>query len=258
MILFDSHAHYDDARFEENRASLLHEIFTQTPVRYILNAGTNVQTSENALRLADCYDGMYASVGVHPNDAASVADPDAAFDRLEKMLCHPKAVAIGEIGLDYHYDDTPRDLQMAFFERQMDWAARSGYPVIIHDREAHGDCMEVIRRYPTVHGILHSFSGSAEMVAELVKRGWYISFSGVITFRNAAKILDAVRAVPDDRLLIETDCPYLAPVPMRGKTNHSGYLTYTAEAAAAVRGQTLQELCRITTQNALRIYRIKG
>ena len=135
-------------------------------------------------------------------------------------------------------------------------AAQTGYPVIIHNREAHGDCMDMIRRFPEVHGILHSFSGSREMAAELVRRGWYISFSGVITFKNASRVLEALRAVPQDRLLIETDCPYLAPVPMRGKTNHSGYLLYTAEAAATVLGMETEELCRITTENALRVYRI--
>ncbi len=256
MILFDTHAHYDDPRFDGDRRAVLKSVFSDTPVRYITNVGTNFDTSRTSLELAEQYDGMFAAVGVHPSDCLGAGDPNEGMTRLAAMLEHPKAVAIGEIGLDYHYDDTPRDVQAVWFEAQMRLAAQTGYPVIIHDREAHGDCMDMIRRFPEVHGILHSFSGSREMTAELVRRGWYISFSGVITFKNASRVLEALRAVPQDRLLIETDCPYLAPVPMRGKTNHSGYLLYTAEAAATVLGMETEELCRITTENALRVYRI--
>lgn len=256
MVLFDSHAHYDDARFDENRASVLDGIFAQTDVSYIVNVGTNPQTSRASVELAHTYSGIYAAVGIHPSDACRIADEDAAFRELQALLADPKAVAIGEIGLDYHYDDTPRDVQYRYFERQMEWARKTGYPVIIHDREAHGDCMDMIRRFPEVTGILHSFSGSVEMVTELVRRGWYISFSGVITFKNAAKILDCVRAVPDDRLLLETDCPYLAPVPVRGSTNHSGNLIYTARAAADVRGTDIETICRMTAQNAACVYRL--
>ncbi len=179
------------------------------------------------------------------------------MERLHTLLKEEKAVAIGEIGLDYHYDFSDRETQMRFFRSQMDLAAETGLPVIIHDREAHGDVFDIIRAYrERVRGILHSCSAAREQVREYVKMGWYISFSGTITFKNAAGILDSVRAVPQDRILVETDCPYLAPVPMRGKLNHSGYLHYTAARAAELLGMEYEAFCEAEAANARAIFKI--
>ena len=168
-----------------------------------------------------------------------------------------KAVALGEIGLDYHYEDVPPEIQMVYFEKQMALAEKLNIPVIIHDRDAHGDCLEMVKRFPNVKGVFHSFSGSAEMALELVKLGWYISFSGTVTFKNAKKPKEACVAIPSDRLLIETDAPYLAPTPHRGELNRSSYVQLTAEEIARLRGVSVEEIERITTENAKRLFRIK-
>ena len=254
--LFDTHAHYFDEKFEEDREAAIEAVFRFSPVRYVLNAGTNPLTNQACIRLAERYDGMYAAVGMHPEDCRTYFDFDAVLDGIRRLLAHPKAIAIGEIGLDYHWEPRDESHQKNWFRMQMELAGQTGYPVIIHDRDAHGDTMEMIREFPEVTGVLHSFSGSAEMVKELVKRGYYISFSGVITFKNASKILDAVRAVPDDRILVETDCPYLAPHPMRGKRNDSSLLVYTAQKAAEIRGVDFESFCAQTTANAKRLYRL--
>ena len=258
MILFDTHAHYNDARFSEegNRDVLLHDIFDNTPVRAIMNAGTNLVTSRESIDLAEKWQGIYAAVGVHPEDCADMTDIDGALSVLSGMLKHPKVKAIGEIGLDFYWQPYDEEHQLRWFRAQMALAEETGFPVIIHDREAHGKTMEILRAFPKVRGILHSCSCSPETVREAVKLGWFISFSGVITFKNASRILDSVRAVPDDRLLVETDCPYLAPVPYRGKMNHSGYMIETLKAAAAARGTDPDLLSALTTKNACEIYRI--
>lgn len=255
-VLFDTHAHYFDARFDGDREAAIDAVFRGSEVGYILNAGTNPGTSAACIALAERYAGMYAAVGMHPEDCSTYFDFDAELDGIRRMLAHPKAVAIGEIGLDYHWEPRDEEYQKKWFRAQMALARETGYPVIIHDRDAHGDTMDIIREFDGVTGILHSYSGSAEMIRELVRRGYYISFSGVITFKNASRILEAVRAVPRDRLLLETDCPYLAPHPMRGRRNDSSLMVYTAEKAAEVRGEDFSELCRYTTENARRIYRI--
>jgi len=259
MRIFDTHAHYNDRRFDEDREAVLAQVLSpESPVKKLLNAGTNLDSSRESIALAERYPGIYASVGVHPSDSRLVADDEAgALARFRAMLDHPKVVAIGEIGLDYHYDFTDQDIQRRWFRLQMQLAAETGYPVIIHDRDAHGDCMDIIREFPSVRGILHSFSGSPEMARQLTDKGWYISFSGVVTFKNASKVLDAVRVVPDELLLIETDCPYLAPVPMRGKTNRSDYTVYTAAAVAQARGTHPESLAELTYQNGCRVYRIE-
>lgn len=254
MNLFDSHAHFQDSRFAEDRDAALSEAFAGG-VSHIVNVGTDLATSREAICLAEAYAGCYAAIGVHPHDSGSVTDAD--YSALAELCKHPKVVAIGEIGLDYHYDFSDRTAQMKAFRRQMEWACESDMPVIIHDREAHGDVHAVLLDYPEVTGILHSYSGSAEWARQLVARGWYISFSGVVTFKNASKILDAAKTVPLDRLLIETDCPYLAPVPMRGKRNTSLYVRYTAEKLAELKGMRVEELASVTAENAKRIFRIK-
>ena len=261
---FDSHAHYYDSRFEEEgegAAALLAALFAGS-VGTVVNIGTDIENSKVCIAEAAKYEGMYCTVGIHPTDGQGYADPDAALAELESLLGTPesrrkeKIVALGEIGLDYHYDDTDKARQAYLFEEQLKMAARHGLPVVIHDREAHGDCFDAVCRYPEVQGIFHSYSGSAEMARDLVRRGWYISFSGVVTFKNAPRVREAVEAVPLDRLLIETDAPYLAPVPHRGKINHSGYLIHTAEAIAAVKGIDTDAVIRLTADNAKRLFGI--
>ncbi|MGM9636928.1 MAG: TatD family hydrolase [Eubacteriales bacterium] len=259
MKLFDTHAHYDDSKFDVlDRDQLLTDLFSGN-ICAITGASVNLTTASAQLAFADRFPGFYAAVGIHPENLYDDGDMDTVLPRIEEMLSHPKVVAIGEIGLDYYWEQNPpREVQKEWFRAQMELAARTGYPVIIHDREAHGDVFDILRTYPTVCGILHSCSASAEMVKELIKRGWYLSFSGVITYKNATKIAEVVKIVPDDRILVETDCPYLSPVPMRGKVNRSDYVEYTLRRAAEIRGVDPEELARQTVENAKRIYRIDG
>ena len=247
--LFDTHAHYTDERLRGN-TQLLDSLFA-SDISHILTVATDLTDSDACIALASEWDSIYASAGIHPHEAGKIADVDGAMNALAEKLAHPKAVALGEIGLDYYYDFCDKETQMRVFRAQMELAAEKNIPVIIHDREAHGDTMDVIREYKNrVIGILHSCSASAEQVKEYVKMGWYISFSGVITFKNASKTLESVLATPKDRILMETDCPYLAPVPMRGKTNHSGYMHYTAAKAAELLQMDYDAFCEQEVQNA--------
>ena len=263
--LFDSHAHYYDERFlqDGSAAPLLNALLADN-VGGIVNVGTNLENIDVVLEQAAAFPQMYAAIGIHPSDGQAYADPERAVEVLAQRLFDPvarsaaKIVALGEIGLDYHYPDTDRPHQMKMLELQLSLAERLDLPVIIHDREAHGDCFDAICAHPSVRGVFHSYSGSAEMARDLVRRGWYVSFSGVVTFKNAPRVREAVAAVPMDRILIETDAPYLAPHPHRGQMNHSGYLTYTAEAIAAVKGMTLEEVARITAENAKRLFGIEA
>lgn len=260
MKLFDTHAHYDDERFKneyEGGTDGAIQDCLKDCVGNIVNIGTNLDNSKASIALSEKYDEVYASVGIHPTDAYLYDDIDCVIDELEKMLKHPKVVALGEIGLDYHWDNVPRDVQMIYFRKQMELANKLGVPVIIHDREAHGDCMEVVNAFPDVKGIFHSFSGSAEMATELVKLGWYISFSGPVTYKNAKQPKEACKVVPSDRILIETDAPYLTPVPHRGELNRSTYMYFTALTIANERGVSIEEIEKITNENARRIFRIK-
>lgn len=255
MTIFDSHAHYNDEAFgtREERLALLEEI-KSAGVSYILNAGTNPDSSLESLDLAEHSPGVFASVGIHPEDLFHIEDKEAALSQIRALASHPKAVAIGEIGLDYHWHGDERELQKTWFDRQLTLAEELDLPVIIHDREAHGDCLEIALSHPGVTGVFHSFSGSIETARELIDHGWYLSVSGVVTFKNAARILGVVPTVPDDRLLIETDCPYLTPHPFRGKRNDSRYLTYTVEAVAALRGTTPKSIAALTLRNAARLF----
>lgn len=252
-LLFDTHAHYDDARFDGDREALIASL-PENGVGAAVDIGCSFDTIPKAVALAEKYGFFYASVGLHPNDAQTAEDNPDTLNMLKGYLKHPKVVAIGEIGLDYHWDEPSRDIQKKWFCLQLSLAEETGYPVIIHDREAHGDTMEIIRKYPKVTGIFHSFSGSPEMAEELVKRGYYISFSGVLTFKNAAKLPEVAKIVPTDRMLIETDCPYLAPHPCRGQRNSSILMRYTAEKLAEIKGMTYDEVCDITFENAKRVY----
>lgn len=259
--LFDSHAHYYDRRFAcelDGAEALLRALF-DTEVCGIINVGTDPANSKMVVAEAAKWAGMYATVGIHPGDGQRLADIDAALAEIEAMLENAKEnkiVALGEIGLDYHYEGTDKEKQQYFFEKQLQMAEKYQLPVVIHDREAHGDCFDTVCRHKAVTGVFHSYSGSAEMAKDLVRRGWYISFSGVVTFKNAPKVREAVAAVPTERILIETDAPYLAPVPYRGKLNHSGLARYTAAAVAEVKGIPTDELIRITRENTKRLFGI--
>ena len=261
MKYFDSHAHYYDERFEseisEGVDTLIGALLKDS-VSFIVNIGTSPETSRLAIEQAKRYENMYTAIGIHPSDTRFLADIDSELDDIEALIRDPenKCVCLGEIGLDYHYDGTDKEKQMEYFERQMLLAEKLGLPVCIHDREAHADVMDVIRRHPNVKGILHSFSGSAEMALELVKLGYYISFSGTLTFTNARKPREVAAVLPRDRVLIETDCPYLTPHPHRGKTNHSGYLSFTNATLAGIFGVSEEECARITEENARRVFGI--
>jgi TatD DNase family protein len=262
-ILFDIHAHYTDKRFDAEypggAAALLDEIMPEQ-AGYIINVSTNVDNAAEVIAQAKQRKGMYAAVGIHPEDIRPEAALEDEMKRLSKLLDgreENKIVAIGEIGFDYYWQPALKDLQRAYFEAQMELARKYGLPVQVHDREAHGDCLDVVRRFPQVKGVFHSFSGSPEMAAELVRLGWYISFSGVLTFRNARKTVETAALIPHDRMLIETDCPYLAPHPHRGELNHSGLLSLTAERLGEITGLGKDGAARLTKENALRLFNIK-
>ncbi len=253
-MIFDSHAHYDDERFD-GRDALLTDLFAHG-VCGIVNAGTNLKTCRISLDLADKYERMYACVGIHPSDCYKYEDIDSVLGEVKKMLSHPKAVALGECGLDYHYDFSPKDTQKIWFEAQLSLAESLGVPVIIHDRDAHADVIDMLLGHD-VTAVIHSCSESAEDVTRLVKAGHYISFSGTVSFKNAVNVRRAAAAVPDDRLLVETDAPYLAPTPLRGTVNHSGNIIHTAAALAEARGCSTEDVLRITKENAHRLFGVE-
>ena len=253
--IFDSHAHYDDRRFDDDRTELLDGLFRSGKLFAAVNCGCDIASSESSLRLAEAYEGVYAAVGIHPHEAEDATEDD--YLRLEELCSHKKAVAIGEIGLDYHYDFSPREKQKEAFIRQMELAERLGMPVVIHDREAHKDCVDIATSFKGVTGVLHSFSGSAETAKILQKAGWYISFSGVVTFKNAKQAALAVEAVANDRLLVETDCPYLTPHPHRGERNHSGYVEHIIAKIAEIRSESYEFIETLTRENAKRFFGIE-
>lgn len=251
MILFDTHAHYDDRRFDKDRDALLASMPEQG-VNYICNIGCDMPTSYKSVELAEQFDHVYAVVGIHPHNADEATEADYAA--LRELANHPKVLALGEMGLDYHYDFSPRDVQRLVFERQIKLAGELNMPVVIHEREACQDVLEVVRKNPVCRGVYHCYSGSAETARELVQLGYYLGFNGVITFDNARRSHEVIRSVPLERLLLETDCPYLTPVPYRGKRNDSGLMQYSLQKMAELRGLTPEEMARITTENALRFY----
>ena len=254
-MLFDTHAHLDDRAFDPDRAALLQSL-AASGVAMVMNPGCSLDSSRNVDALTRQYPWLYGAVGSHP-DACDEVD-DAVIEEY-RMLCkqNPKIKAIGEIGLDYHYEDIPRDIQRAAFRRQMALAAELGLPVIVHERDAHADGMAIVEEFPTVSGVFHCYSGSLEMAKWLIDRGWYIGFTGVLTFKNARKAVEVAANIPLDRLVLETDCPYMAPEPFRGKRNHPGYLYRMAERLAEIRGLSLEEIHRITTENGKRLYGIE-
>ena len=253
-MLFDTHAHLDDRAFDADRQELIASLPSQG-VGLVMNPGCSLASSQAADALSRQYDFVYAAVGSHPDAADEVNDQVLEMYR---KLCklNPKIRAIGEIGLDYHYEDIPRELQLKAFRAQMDLAAELDLPVIVHERDAHADGMAVVDEFPTVKGVFHCYSGSAEMAKELVKRGWYIGFTGVLTFKNAKKAVEVASQIPLERLVLETDCPYMAPEPFRGKRNHPGYLYRMAEALAQITGVSVEQIHQITMENGKRLYRI--
>ena len=259
MKFFDSHAHYWDLRFaSETEAGVdaLIEQLLSTTVSGIINVGTNLETTLLSIEQAKKHEKMYAIGGVHPGDIPADMSPLALEDVFLPLFQAPenKLVALGEIGLDYHYTPFDKKLQMDFFEAQMALAEKLSLPVVIHDREAHGDCFDMVRRFPNVRGVFHSYSGSAEMAKALVSRGYMISFSGTLTFTNAKKPALVAAAIPPEMILIETDCPYLAPHPKRGTLNHSGNLVYTNARLSEILGITPEECAELTERNARRVF----
>ncbi len=253
-MLFDTHAHMDDRAFDTDREALLSSLPEQG-VALLMNPGCSLASSRNAARLAREYDYIYAAAGSHP-DAADEVNEDVL--EAYRVLCkqNPKIKAIGEIGLDYHYEDIPRHIQLAAFRAQMALARELDLPVIVHEREAHEDGMAVVGEFPQVTGVFHCYSGSAEMARQLVSKGWYIGFTGVLTFKNARKAVEVARSVPLDRIVLETDCPYMAPEPFRGRRNDPGKLYRMAETLAQLRGLPVEEIRAVTLENGKRLYRI--
>ena len=255
-MLFDTHAHLDDNRFDEDRDSVIKQC-RQEGVELILNAASDIETSVKSIALAKKYDFIYAAVGVHPHSASEM-DEDT-IPVIASLAENNKVKAIGEIGLDYHYDYSPRDVQKKRFIEQIDLARQLKLPEIVHDREAHGDVMEIFRknRIKEVGGVLHSFSGSSEMAIECLRMGLYLSISGPVTFQNAKKTVEAVKVIPLDMLLIETDSPYLTPVPNRGKRNYPGYVRYVAEKIAEIKGLSFEEVAYKTKENGKKLFGIE-
>lgn len=261
--IFDTHAHYTDERFnnelEGGAYALLSELF-ENGVDKIINVGTNTNNSSAVVDMASKFASMYAAVGVHPSDISYERSSEDALVCLRKLLDNRKdhkIVALGEIGLDYHWRQDNKELQKKFFQAQLDLAEEYDIPVIIHDREAHGDCFEAVIRRPKLRGVFHCYSGSPEMASELVRRGWYISFTGVITYKNAPIVRAAAKAVPIDRILVETDAPYLSPEPFRGKLNRSDYIAYSLRALAELHEVSEAQIREKTNENACKLFGIR-
>lgn len=263
-MIIDTHAHYFDRKFDAlpgGAEGILCDASFRAAVGGVINIGTNLENSRTAVAQAAKYPFMAAAVGIHPEDCQSLAlDPAVELPLLREWLsdlaarARDRIVALGEIGLDRHWEPVDHERQKAFFEGQLQIAAELDLPVIIHDREAHGESLETVLKYPSVRGVFHAFSGSAEMARELVRRGWYLGFGGAVTFKNADRLRAVAASVPRDSILLETDCPYMAPVPHRGEVNHSGLLPCVAAVLAPLYGMTEDELFEKTTENAEKLF----
>ena len=249
--IFDTHAHYNDRQFDEDRQTVLAELPSAGIFR-VVNCGTDALTSKICCALAEEYDYLYAACGVHPHDCAN--ENKEWQKQIEKLCVHPKCAAVGEIGLDYHYDFSPREMQLVFFERQLIIAKELDLPVVVHDREAHADTWTLLNKYRP-KGVVHCFSGSVEMAQDVIRIGMFIGLGGAVTFKNAKKPLEVARSIPDDRLLLETDCPYMSPVPYRGRRCDSRMIPLTAERIAEIRQCAPQQILDQTAQNALTLFR---
>ena len=257
--IFDSHAHYDDEAFGNGAEELLRALHRDANVARVVDCGADVPSSIRARTLAEALPLVYFSAGIHPEHASETKEED--FSEIEALCRHPKCVAVGEIGLDYYYGKENREEQKEVLNRQLALAEKMHLPVIIHDREAHADCMEAVLAFPSVVGVFHSYSGSFEMAKELLKKGWYLSFNGIITFKNARKTVEVLEGIRDyengkyqNRVLVETDCPYLAPVPLRGSINRSDNIRYTAERCGEILGIGTDAFLSLTYQNACRFF----
>ena len=254
MRVFDTHAHYDSEGFNADRMEVLASMPGQG-VDLILNPGCDLESSKTAVSLAEQFPFVYAAVGVHPSDCGDFCDDTVHV--LRTLAAHEKVKAIGEIGLDYYWEDNPpKEFQQQVFHKQMELAEELSLPVIIHDREAHHDCLEIVKAHPNVKGVYHCYSGSLEDAKILVKIGWMLSFTGVVTYKNARKSLEVIDWLPMDRIMIETDSPYLTPVPFRGKRNDSGNVHLVAETIAQVKSMDPEEVARITLENGKRFFQI--
>ncbi len=255
-MLFDSHAHLTDRRFDNDREETIQRAF-DSGVEYIMNPGADFESSVEAIELAESHERIFAAVGVHPHDAKTM--DESMLTLLESMAKKKKVKAIGEIGLDFHYDNSPRDIQRYWFRAQIQMAKRVGKPIIIHDRDANQETFDILNEEEAFENgvLMHCYSGSAELAKEYIKRGAYLSIAGPITFKNARKTVEVVEAVDLNWLMIETDCPYLTPVPYRGKRNESAYVKYVAERIAEIRGITVEEVAQATLNNAKRFFNIE-
>ena len=252
MPIFDTHAHYDADQFASDREAVLTAL-PAAGVGLVVDPGCDVASSREAVALAERFDHVYAAVGIHPEDCDGCTDAD--FDVIRELCRREKVVAVGEIGLDYCWkENPPRDFQEQVFRRQIELALELDLPVIIHDREAHGDSLRIVLDYPGLRGVFHCFSGSPEMAQELLKRGWYLGFDGPITYKNAKRAPEVAAITPMDRIVIETDAPYMAPVPFRGKRNDSRLLPYVVEKLAEWKGVTPEEMTDFTWQNGKRLF----
>ena len=250
-MFFDSHAHYDDERFNKDRHELLTSM-SKNDVGYIVNAAADIASSYEGIELTEKYSSIYAAVGVHPHNVDGLEKD--AVEILESLSQHPKVVAIGEIGLDYYYDHSPRDIQKIWFKRQMDLAKKVKLPIIVHSREAAEETFDMIKQSGLEHGVIHCYSGSAEMAKEYIKLGFYIGVGGTVTFNNARRPVEVVEQIPLESIVIETDCPYLTPVPHRGKRNDSTYLKYIAQKIADIKEISIEKVAHVTTKNAKALY----
>ena len=250
--IFDSHAHYDDEKFETDRQEVLDGLFSDK-ICGIINCGCDLRSSLMSINLAEKYSGIYAAVGVHPHEAEDVNDDD--FKKIISLLNKEKVVAIGEIGLDFHYDFSPRDIQIEMFERQVRISKELDIPIIVHDREAHEETYKILRKYRP-KGVVHCFSGSVELAKETVKMGMYIGLGGAVTFKNAVKPVEVAAFTPMERLLLETDAPYMSPVPVRGKRCTSDMIEYTALRIAEIKGLDYETVVNTTCNNTKELFNI--
>ena len=253
-MYFDSHAHYDDERFDEDRDELIEGLKMQG-VSYVVNVAADMKSCHTSLELAHKYDFIYSSVGVHPHDVKDMTNQD--MDEMRQLAKDEKVVAIGEIGLDYYYDNSPREEQRIWFRKQLEMAKELDLPVIIHSREASEETFNIIMESGVKEGVIHCFSGSLELAREYVKNGFYIGVGGSLTFKNAKKTVRVVEGIDLSHIVIETDCPYLTPVPHRGERNDSSYLKFVVEKIAEIKGISAEEVAKVTFENAKKIYRIK-
>lgn len=254
MKIFDSHAHYDDDAFNEDREQVLKEI-KENGIIGVLNCGASIEGARKSVGLAEEYDFFYAAVGIHPEHADEFSE--SILEEIKSLANSNKVKAIGEIGLDYYYEENPeREVQKDVFRQQMNLAQELGLPVVIHNRDAHEDTLTIMKQFPKVIGVVHCFSGSAEFARECLKLGYYIGFTGVVTFKNAKKIVEVAKEVPLNSMLVETDCPYMAPVPFRGNRNKSDYIPYIIEKLAEIKGIPPEETASITIENTKRLFNI--